>query len=310
MEISNCILYTKLDEISRKYETEHFMNIDFVKLFKLHKAKSHEINDLKNHIKKIYLKLILNYHPDKFSHYATQSVEANSSEYVYNPDIDYSVRMDHILTGKMVSYISDINELLNEVLIKEPEILISLVKGDIDKVLFESSYIKDFSNLKNGYGNLVDKEYKKASEEQLREFDSKNSKVIDTVLSLEELELLINNSNEEREKVKVENLFNEEDMKDPNFMNKFNSTFDNMTSKMDNQETFELMPCNYNQYSLNSYDNFFEGNNGFNQLDEVFQIPNRGNNNRGIKQMSYEEMLKERADFDKILEVKTINKMD
>ena len=310
MEISNCILYNKLDEISRKYELEHFTNIDFIKLFKLHKAKSHEINDLKNHIKRIYLKLILNYHSDKYHQYATQSVEANSSEYVYNPDIDYSVRMDHILSGKMVSYISDINEMLNEVLIKEPEILISLIKGDIDKVLFESSYIKDFSNLKNGYGSLVDKEYKKASEEQLKEFESKNSKVIDTALSLEELEQLINTSNEEREKVKVENLFNEEDMKDPNFMNKFNSTFDNMTSKLDNQETFELMPCNYNQYSLNSYDNLFGGNSTFNQLEEVFQIPNRGNMNKQIKQMSYEEILKERAEFDKTVEVKSINKMD
>ena len=218
--------------------------------------------------------------------------------------------MDHILSGKMVSYISDINEMLNEVLIKEPEILISLIKGDIDKVLFESSYIKDFSNLKNAYGSSVDKEYKKASEEQLREFESKNSKVIDTSLSLEELEQLINTSNEEREKVKVENLFNEEDMKDPNFMDKFNSTFDNMTSKSDNQETFELMPCNYNQYSLNSYENFFGGNDGFNQLEEVFRIPNRVNSDRQIKQMSYEEILRERAEFDKTAEVKTINKMD
>lgn len=308
MEISNTIIHNKLEEISKKYETENFMNIDFLKLFKLHKAKSHEINDLKNHIKKIYLKLILNYHPDKFSHYAKQTVAENSSEYVYNPDIDYSVRMDHILSGKMVSYISDINELLNEVLIKEPEILISLIKGDIDKVLFESSYIKDFSNLKNSYGNSVVKEYQKASEEQLREFESKNSKVIDTALSLEELEQLINTSNEEREKVKVENLFNEEDMKDPNFMDKFNSTFENLTPKTDNQESFELMPCNYNQYSLNSYDNFL-GNSNFNQLDEAFQIPNRSISNRPIKQMSYEEMLKERADFDKS-ERKTINKMD
>jgi hypothetical protein len=309
MEISKCILYNKLDEISRKYETENFTNIDFIKLFKLHKAKSHEINYLKNYIKRIYLKLILNYHSDKYPQYATQSVAANSSEYVYNPDIDYSVRMDHILSGKMVSYISDINEMLNEVLIKEPEILISLIKGDIDKVLFESSYIKDFSNLKNAYGSSVDKEYKKASEEQLREFESKNSKVIDTSLSLEELEQLINTSNEEREKVKVENLFNEEDMKDPNFMDKFNLTFNNMTSKSDKQETFELMPCNYNQYSLNSYENFF-GDNGFNQLEEVFQIPNRGNSDRQIKQMTYEEILRERAEFDKTAEVKTINKMD
>ena len=59
MEISKCILYNKLDEISRKYESEHFTNIDFLKkFFKLHKAKSNEINDRKNHIKIIILKLI------------------------------------------------------------------------------------------------------------------------------------------------------------------------------------------------------------------------------------------------------------
>ena len=70
------------------------------------------------------------------------------------------------------------------------------------------------------------------------------------------------------------------------------------------------MPCNYNQYSLNSYDNLFGGNSTFNQLEEVFQIPNRGNMNKQIKQMSYEEILKERAEFDKTVEVKSINKMD
>ena len=79
----NDYLISKLTEINKKYETNSFIDIDFVELFNLQILRETiDIEIIKKKLTSKYHNLILKYHPDKFINNGDNIIEVNNI-YIY-----------------------------------------------------------------------------------------------------------------------------------------------------------------------------------------------------------------------------------
>jgi hypothetical protein len=110
-------LCQQLIKINKKYESNSFVDIDFIKLFGLcpkpqrTQRTLEDINLIKKKMTAKYYNLALKYHPDKF---------VSSTESILNI-INCFVSIDEIKSGEFLSFINDIYEMFNQMIIIKKE---------------------------------------------------------------------------------------------------------------------------------------------------------------------------------------------
>ena len=213
-------LISKLMEINKKYETNSFIDIDFIELFNLQTLREIiDINIIKKTITSKYHNLILKYHPDKY--------------------ID---NIEDIKSGCFLSFINDIYDMLMYLLNNNLDILIDLINGEIKN--------KSFNDLKNNQEEIYIKEdntindYKIFTETELIEL-KKNFKdeKIDNINKLIE---------DKKKTIVIEKIFTDEQNKKSEFNNLFNSKF---IEKNKNKESTNILL--YSPNNLNTMKNYY-----------------------------------------------------
>ena len=300
MESSNNmnLLCKSLIDINKRYESATFVDIDFIDLFGLHSIKSISTNvnidQIKKKITKKYYSLALKYHPDKY---------INSIDTVAQIKNCF-VNMEDIKSGQFLSFIYDIYTMLNNMIVEDPESLINLINGNTDEILNKFDLNYDFNNLKKHFDNSHTKEYLKASDEQIKEFNNELEKQIVSEIKIElsQSNSLIEFENEKRNKLKIETIFTEEQQNSKEFINVFNEMFDltkDKTFLTENLNSSQIQPFNFN----NSYDmnlGFVSTglSNTISDIAEAFE-PIKVNSTIQTQKLSFDELLAQRKHQDK-----------
>jgi hypothetical protein len=254
-------LISKLMEINKKYETNSFIDIDFIELFNLQTLKEIiDINIIKRKLTSIYHNLILKYHPDK---------------YINNVDEVNNINIDDIKSGCFLSFICDIYDMLIYILKNNLDDLIDLINGEIKN--------KSFNDLKNNQEEIYIKEdksiddYKIFTDLELIELkkDFKDEK-IDNINKLIE---------DKKRTIVIEKIFTDEQKKESGFNNIFNSKFIDKNISNKNKESTDILL--YSPNNLNTMKNYYCN------LDEAFKIQNINLNNYK-NNITYDEYIKER----------------
>jgi len=292
-------LYRQLIEINKKYESNTFVDIDFIELFGLNsKAEKsiHNIEQIKKKITAKYYNLALKYHPDKF---------IKSTDSIINIKNCF-VSIDEIKSGEFLSFINDIHEMFTGMINEDPENLINIVNGQTDNILNKFDMNSDYNNLKRHFNNTITKEYSRATDEQIKEFETelKNMRIIDTKISEDQLKNLIESEQDKRETLKVERVFSETEQQNPEFNKLFNNVFDDTKNNLLNTDIQddgenEIMAYNFNtKYDLSTgistanSTNFSGFGTSISEISEAF-APLRVNNIK-TQQFTYDEMLAQR----------------
>jgi hypothetical protein len=335
--INTSFLCIQLIEINKKYESYSFVDIDFIDLYGLNKLEktSIDLNLIKKKIVTKYYNLALKYHPDKYM---------NNQESVINIKNCF-INIEEIKSGLFLSFVNDIYELLLNLIIKEPESLINIINGNTEDILNKYDLSADHNNLKRRFESNVQYEYIKPSDDQINEFkeELKKSLIVESKLTNEDLQVLTAEQKEKREKIKIENIFTDEQMIQMEQIDKssqsgnatgnatgnaiFNNVFDekkdilltNNNLSLDNMfETVQnIQPYNFGTNSTLSLGsnigygtNIGSLSNTISDLSEAFE-PIRVNKNTQNQSVSYEELLSQRDIQDKIFknakQSKTIN---
>lgn len=300
-------LCSKLIEINKKYESTSFIDIDFIDLFSLRTMTAKTMADIKNIKKKIttiYYKLMLKYHSDKFMSHKENVIKINNC----------FICVDEIKSGQFASFINDIYEMFNEMLLDVSglENFLEIISSNTDDVLNKFDINSDFYNLKRRFDmNINSKDYLKASDEQIKEFktDINKIKIVDSKINGDQIKSLINSELQNRaNSINTERLFTEKEQLEDGFNEKFNNVFD--SAKNLNTDTSEQLDTNSINTDIVAYNyddncNLSFGNNATNltncitELSEAFK-PIRVNNIIKTQQLTYEDLLtqrKEQEDF-------------
>jgi hypothetical protein len=266
----NDYLISKLTEINKKYETNSFIDIDFVELFNLQTLRETiDIEIIKKKLTSKYHNLILKYHPDKFINNGDNIIEVNNI-YIY---------IDDIKLGYFLSFISDIYDMLIYILKNNLDDLIDLINGEIKN--------KSFDDLKNNQKDIYIKEdisiddYKIFTDLELIELKKNfNNEKINNINKL------IEDENNKRKTIVIEKIFTDEQKKESEFNSLFNSKFieKNINNNKNKESTNILL------YSSNNLNNM---KNHFCNLDEAFILQNI-NLDKHKNNITYDEYIKER----------------
>lgn len=294
-------LCNQLIEINKKYENNNFIDMDFIDLFGLQSQTTKTITDIDKIKKKLtakYYNLALKYHPDKFS---------SSVENIINIKNCF-VSTDEIKSGEFLSFINDIYEMFNNMFNEDPESLINIINGKTDDLLNKFDINGDFNNLKRRFDtNLNSKEYLKATNEQMRDFEEElgRAKIADLKINEDQLKSLILEEQDKRENLKIERLFTQEEQIETGFNKKFNDVFDTTKTSYLNSsnETFNetldeksnnILAFNFNNnYDLSVGVNSIGLSTSITDINEAFG-PIRVTNNLAKEHLSYDELLIQR----------------
>jgi hypothetical protein len=302
-------LCNKLIEINKKYESNSFIDIDFINLFGLRSKTTKTVADLDKIKKKLtmkYYNLILKYHPDKCT---------KSDKNIINIDNCF-ISVDEIKSGKLVSFITDIYTMFNEMMSDDGDIesLIEIINGNTDDFLNKVDMNGDYYNLKRRFDGNVNKDYVKATEEQMREFEEELNKVkiADSKINEDQLISLIELEQNKREKsVEIERIFTQEEQFEPDFNKKFNDVFDtNKNSYMGTSTTSDNDSTNTNIMAFNFNNNYDLSigvssvglSSSITDLSEAFG-PIRVNNNMKQQSLTYEQLLVQRREQENLFKI-------
>jgi hypothetical protein len=266
--------------INKKYESYSFVDIDFIELFNLN-LKIDNLNQIKKKITTKYYSLALKYHPDKHT---------DNNDLVINV-VNSFVNITEIKSGEFLAFISDIYQMLLNLIIEDPEVLIKLVNGNTEGILGNFDYNGDFYNLKKRFDSSFNTEYIRPDINQVDEFENKLERISEIKINEEEILSLIEQEKEKRELVKVANIFTETDIE----TDQFNETFDNI--KYNNNEFYstDILAFNFNKnYELSAG----KSSDYATDIDEAFK-PININSKIDTKIISYEELLTQRESQDK-----------
>jgi hypothetical protein len=315
-------LCQQLIKINKKYESNSFVDIDFIKLFglcpKTQKTQRtlEDINLIKKKMTAKYYNLALKYHPDKF---------VSSTESILNI-INCFVSIDEIKSGEFLSFINDIYEMFNQMIVEDPESLINIINGKTEDILNKFDMNSDYYNLKRRFDTTASKDYLKATDQQMREFEEELNKVkiADAKINESQLKNLIECEQGKRETLKVDRMFSETEQTNPEFNKIFNDAFDNTKNTMLNVtdtglDTFsgsnDIMAYNFNtNYDLSTgissanASNFGAGT-SISDISEAFG-PIRVNNMMKTQQMTFEDMLAQRDSQDKMFKNPKLSKQN
>lgn len=270
--------------INKKYESYSFVDIDFIELFGLKfkiKYTLDNLNQIKKKITTKYYSLALKYHPDK---------HIDNNDLVINV-INSFVNITEIKSGEFLSFISDIYQMLLNLITEDPELLINLVNGNTEEILGKFDYNGDFYNLKKRFDYSFNTEYIKPDIEQVDEFENNLERILEIKINEEEILSLIEQEKEKRELVKVEQILTETEIE----TNQFNEVFDNV--KYNNTEFYstDIQAFNFNKnYELSAGKSADYAT----DIDEAFK-PININSKIDTKIISYEELLTQRESQDK-----------
>lgn len=270
--------------INKKYESTSFVDIDFLDLFGI---KDNSEN-LKKKITTKYYNLALKYHPDK---------HINNNDTIINV-VNCYINIEEIKSGQFLSFINDIYEMLLNIEKEDPDTLLNLINGETNELLNKFDFNSDFNNLKRRFDRNINKEYYKPNIEQVNEFNNemKKQSIVEIKLDPVQMEKLIDSEQNKRENLKIEKIFTEEEQKRENFKEIFNDKFE------DNRETDEtitsIQAFNFND----SYLTLTGINNNISDIDEAFG-PIRINNKLKKNIISYDELLRDRDNQDKLFKI-------
>jgi hypothetical protein len=308
--LNDSYLCKQLIEINKKYSSNSFIDIDFIDLFGLNSISVKTLVDLDKIKRKItakYYNLALKYHPDKYSINKESIITIKAC----------FVSIDEIKSGEFLSFINDIYEMINNMIIEDPESLINIINGNTDNVLNKFDINGDFFNLKRRFDvNIISNEYNKADNKQIKEFENELNKVkiIDSKLDENNLKYLIEQEENKREILKIDQLFTETQTIDPNFNNIFNNFFHdtkeaslNILDDKDGDIT-NITAFNFNNnYDLSSIVSSIGLSTSVTDISEAFS-PIKVNSNIKPRLFSYDELLADRILQDKMFKNAKLSK--
>lgn len=278
------LLCKYLIEINKKYESTSFVDIDFLNLFGIRENSE----NLKKKITTKYYNLALKYHPDKHT---------NNNESIINV-ANCFINIEEIKSGSFLSFINDIYEMLLNILKEDPETLLNLINGETDELLNKFDFNSDFNNLKRRFDKNVNKEYYRPNVEQINEFNNEMKKQSITEIKLDssQMESLINLEQEKRNNLKIEKVFTEEEQQNTNFKEIFNNKFED--DKEVDETITTIQAFNYDDSSLT----LIGLNSNISDINEAFG-PIRVNNKIKKEILSYDRLLEERDNQDKLFKI-------
>jgi len=290
-------LCNQLIEINKKYESNSFIDMDFIELFGLLSQTTKTLADIDKIKKKLtakYYNLALKYHPDKFSSSVKNIINIKNC----------FVSTDEIKSGEFLSFINDIYEMFNNMFIEDPENIINIINGKTDDLLNKFDINGDFYNLKRRFDtNLNSKDYLKATDEQMRNFEEEldRAKIADLKINEDQLKSLILEEQDKRENLKIERLFTQEEQIETEFNKKFNDVFDttktsylNSSNETLDEKSNNILAFNFNNnYDLSVGVNSIGLSTSITDINEAFG-PIRVSNNLAQQHLSYDELLIQR----------------
>ena len=263
-------LYTQLIEINNKYESTSFVDIDFIQLFHI---RSIDISNIKKIITNKYYSLALKYHPDKYINNNDLTID------IYN----VSIIIDEIKSGQFLSFITDIYKILIKMIDEDKDNLIKIINGEDILTL---NFGGDHSNLKQHFNNQLSIKIDKNQINNLKDV------IIEKKIDEKELQELINQENNKREQLKIDNLFINEDIKSNNFKTIFNDKFEdtiNNTNTITSTNT-EILPFNQLETNINFKIVSNKLTTSISDIKEAFE-PIQINRKVKNEKISYEELL-------------------
>jgi hypothetical protein len=302
-------LYKKLTEINKKYESNSFVDIDFIELFGLISKSLNTIDKLNQIKKKItakYYNLTLKYHPDKYINISENFISI----------INCCVIIDEIKSGEFLSFINDIYIMLNNIIINDPDSLINIINGNMNNILNQIDN-SDYYNLKRRFDSNINKENIKATDDQMEEFKNElnKTKIIDSKINENELNTMIINEQDKRDNLQIETIVSLSEKSDTQFNTIFNEIFDNSKNIILNDlETIEITPFNFNtiyDLSIGNQHGFINSTNIYTSMTDISEayIPIKINNNLKTNLISYNEIIEQRIIQDKIFKNAKQNKI-
>lgn len=304
-------LCKQLSEINEKYNTNSFVDIDFIELFGLQSKTHQTINDLDKIKRKFtakYYNLALLYHPDKFS----------GSDEIINIKNCF-VTTDEIKCGLFLSFVTDIYEMLNNMIKEDPENLINIINGDTEQISNRVGLNSDFYGLKHKFDGGISKEYLKPTSEQLKEFEKEliNIKKKDTKITIDRTEMLVKKEMDKRDKLKIDNIFtNEQIQNKTKFKNIFNETFDTKKNAnlrdlyQEHDDKKEIEPANNiicNYVTGSGVGAMIGTSTSITDISEAFE-PIKIINNHKEQKITLEELISQRENQDKLFKNPKLNK--
>lgn len=294
--VNTSYLCKQLIEINKKYESNSFIDIDFIDLFNISK-NTNNLEQLKKKITTKYYNLALKYHPDKY---------VDSSETIVNVKNCF-IKIDEIKSGLFLSFINDIYEMFNNMIKEDPETLINIINGNITDLFSGIDLNSDFNNLKRRL-DVNNKEFNVLSSDDRKKIENEMNKlkISEIKINEDQTKELVNVEREKREKLKIENIFTETEQKDPKFKEIFNDVFDMKKEDIPNDNiptTTDIMPFNFDSNSnLSSNVSIVKNITSScvaSDFNEAFK-PIRVNRNIVTQKLSYDEYISQREDQNKL----------
>lgn len=318
LSINQSYLCQQLIEINKKYESCTFVDIDFIDLYGLSNNPTAntdidvDLTIIKKKIVTKYYGLALKYHPDKY---------ATNTEDIINLKNCF-IKVDEIKNGQFLAFINDIHQLLLNLIEKEPESLVNIIKGNTDQVLNKYDLSADHTTLKRRYqADQLNADVRPATEEQIRQFEDemKRNLIIDTKMNKDEMKTKADEEITKRSEFKVEEVFTAEQLTqlrevDENGVSKFNDVFN---SAFENHKDGVISGDNngegdsYDQMFSNTNDiqpyNFGDGqammaygtlSSSISELSEAFG-PIKISKQQ-TQQLTFEQMMAQREEQDKL----------
>jgi hypothetical protein len=263
-------LYTQLIEINNRYESTSFVDIDFIKLFHI---RSIDITNIKKMITNKYYSLALKYHPDKYINNHDLTID------IYN----VSIIIDEIKSGQFLSFITDIYKILIKMIDEDKDNLIRIINGEDILTL---NFGGDHSNLKQHFNNQLSIKIDQNQINNLKDV------IIEKKIDDKELQELINQENNKREQLKIDNLFINEDIKSNNFKTIFNDKFEDTINNINTitSTNTEILPFNQLETNINFKIVSNKLTTSISDIKEAFE-PIQINRKVKNEKISYEELL-------------------
>jgi len=301
-------LCQKLTEINKKYESNTFVDIDFIDLFGLHSSQIKSIDNIDQIKKKLttkYYSLALKYHPDKVK---------------FNDNIvnikNCFINIDDLKSGQFLSFINDIYDMLKQMIDEDTETLINLINGNHDDILNKFDINLDHFQLKNGYSrNSILSQSLQPSETIINDFKKQLDKIKISEIKIDEDQIrkLIDNELEKRDEINIDNMFTDDQKKSTDFKTIFNETFDNEKNVLLNEDDvesscYDVQPVNYNSNLIvsdidaYSYINSKLSNTTY-DIQEAFAPLKISTKLKNKNKLSYGQYIEERDNQDKLFKI-------
>jgi hypothetical protein len=262
-------LYKQLIKINNKYESTSFVDIDFIDLFSI---RTIDKSNIKKMITNKYYSLALKYHPDKYINSDELSIDINN----------ITIIIEEIRSGQFLSFITDIYKILIKMISEDKDNLIRIIEGDNISTI---NYGGDHASLKQHFNNKLSIKIDQNQINNLKEI------IIDNKIDDKELQKLIDEENIKREKLKIDNIFIEEDIKSEGFKDIFNNRFETTITNTNTNTNTEILPYNELNTNLKLVSNRLSTS--ISDITEAFE-PIQINRQMKSEIISYEELLSRR----------------